>query len=448
MSQHRPTPPTRGTASARRAPGDGNWFRRRHTAKKRRLAAMTRRRRIWRRVGVSSTWLLALFAVVLVTLTLAFYQLTRVPKPADLAINQIAMITYSDGTPMAKIGDTDRTIVSLSKVPVPVRDAVLAAEDRGFYSESGVSVRGTLRAAANDLTGGDTQGGSGITQQYVKNAYLNDSRTLSRKLKELAIAIKLDREYSKNQILEWYLNTIYFGRGAYGIEAAAQAYFKLDVSQLNVSQGAMLAGLIQAPSDYDPATALTLATQRWNYVLDGLVSMKKLSVATRAEPDLPEDGRPVDRSARRHRADRAHRAAGEGRTDRGRHQCRHPQHRRPDHPDHDQPQRPERGAERDRSGLRRPHSPAGEGQTPGSPRRGRPDQRRRARLLRGVGRHRGGLRPGLAPARVVLQAVHAGRGAQCEPGRQETGLCHQLDRRRFAAGHRAGRAAADLQRSG
>ena len=99
---------------------------------------------------------------------------------------------------------------------------VLAAEDRNFYNEPGVSITGTIRAALNDLTGGDTQGGSGITQQYAKNAYLSNSRTLSRKLKELAIAVKLSRDYSKDQILEFYLNTVYFGRGTYGIEAASQ----------------------------------------------------------------------------------------------------------------------------------------------------------------------------------------------------------------------------------
>ena len=95
-----------------------------------------------------------------------------------------------------------------------------------------------MRAALSDLTGGDTQGGSGITQQYVKNAYLNNARTLTRKLKELMIAVKLSRKYSKDQILEFYLNTVYFGRGAYGIQAAAQAFFDVDVSKLTVAQGA------------------------------------------------------------------------------------------------------------------------------------------------------------------------------------------------------------------
>jgi membrane peptidoglycan carboxypeptidase len=276
-----------GSDPATRPGGVGNWFKRRHARKKRRLAAMTRKKRVWRRVGLAFTWLLALFAVTLVVATFAFYQLTNVPKPTDLKINQIATITYADGSPMATIGETNRTIVPLAKVPENVRWAVLAAEDRRFYTDSGISFRGTIRAALNDIKGGDTQGGSGITQQYVKNAYLNNERTLSRKLRELAIAVKLDREYSKDQILEWYLNTIYFGRGAYGIEAASRAYFGVDVDKLTVTQGAMLAGLIQAPADYDPATALKLATDRWNYVLDGMVTIKKLSATDRAAQVFP-----------------------------------------------------------------------------------------------------------------------------------------------------------------
>ncbi len=253
---------------------------------------MSRRGRIARRIAVVFTWLLSLLVVVMVVAVLAFYQLTRVPNPTDLPALQVATILYSDGSVMARIGPTNRTDVTIAQVPEAVRFDVLAAEDRGFYSESGISFRGTARAALNDLKGGNTQGGSGITQQYVKNKYLNDSRTLSRKLKELAIAVKIDRDYSKNQILEWYLNTIYFGRGAYGIQAAAQAYFGVNVEKLTLNQGAMLAGLIQAPSDYDPAVAPTLARERWSYVLDGMVSTGHLDAGTRAGLTFPATVRP------------------------------------------------------------------------------------------------------------------------------------------------------------
>jgi membrane peptidoglycan carboxypeptidase len=264
-----------------------NWWRGRRARKKRRLAAMTRKRRVWRRVGVTATWLLAFVAVVMLVGVIGFYQLSDVPSPADITENQVATIEWADGSTMARIGTEDRTIVALSKVPETVRWAVLAAEDRGFYSEPGVSVKGTLRAALSDLTGGNTQGGSGITQQYVKNAYLSDRQTVSRKIKELAISVKLSRDYSKEQILEYYLNTIYFGRGAYGIEAAAEAFFGIASDELTTTQGALLAGLLQAPNTYDPANDLAAATRRWNYVLDGMVSTKHLTAADRAGEVFP-----------------------------------------------------------------------------------------------------------------------------------------------------------------
>lgn len=253
---------------------------------------MSRPRRVWRRVGIGTTWLVGLVAAAMVVAVVAFYQLSRVPSPTDLTFDQVATVTYADGSTMARIGSTNRSPVTLSTVPDHVRWAVLAAEDRGYYSEHGISVRGTLRAAVNDLKGGDTQGGSGITQQYVKNAYLNSERTLDRKLKELAIAVKLDRRYSKDQILAWYLNTIYLGRGAYGIQAASQAYFKTTVDKLTVSQGALLAGLIQAPSDADPANGPGLAQQRWSYVLDGMVSTGHLDPTARAKLRFPATVKP------------------------------------------------------------------------------------------------------------------------------------------------------------
>jgi membrane peptidoglycan carboxypeptidase len=255
----------------------------RRAAKKRRLAKMTRKRRVARRFGIAGTWFLGFIATLVIAAVIAFYTFGDVPRPETLALPQVAEILYSDGSVMAKFGDQNRTIVSIDKVPEAVRYDILAAEDRNFYSESGVSIRGTVRAALSDVTGGDTQGGSGITQQYVKNAYLNDSRSLSRKLKELVIAVKLSREYSKDQILEFYLNTVYFGRGAYGIEAAAQAFFGKDVNQLSLTEGAVLAAQLRAPSYYDPAVNPQAAHERWKYVLDGMVATKHL---TQAQEDL------------------------------------------------------------------------------------------------------------------------------------------------------------------
>lgn len=252
------------------------WWQRRRQRKRARLAGMTRSRRVWRRVGLSAVWLLGAIAVIMVSAVVLFYTLSNVPRPEDLPVPQAALVEYSDGSVLTQLG-TNRIPVPLSKVPPNVRWAVLAAEDRNFYSEPGVSVKGTLRAALHDVVGGDVQGGSGITQQYAKNAYLNDSRTLSRKLRELAIAVKLSRQYSKNQILEWYLNTVYFGRGTYGIEAASEAYFGVGVEKLNIAQGALLAGLLRSPGYYDPAANPGPARDRWRYVMDGLVTTHHLS---------------------------------------------------------------------------------------------------------------------------------------------------------------------------
>jgi membrane peptidoglycan carboxypeptidase len=256
---------------------------------------MTRKKRIWRRVGLIATWCLGGFAFFLVIAVIGLYTLADVPRPEDLKQPQAAIIYYADGSEMAKIGTQNRTIVPLSQVPESMRWAVLSTEDRNFYKDPGFSFTGTARAALSDLTGGDTQGGSGITQQYVKNAYLSSEQTITRKIKELAISVKLAREYSKDDILEFYLNTVYFGRGAYGIEAAAQTWFNEDSSKLTVAQGALLAGLLKAPSGYDPALHPVAAKARWKLVLDNMVVTGHLSgedEAGLAYPDTlpPSDG--------------------------------------------------------------------------------------------------------------------------------------------------------------
>jgi membrane peptidoglycan carboxypeptidase len=259
-------------------PGEPGRWKRRRAAKKRRLAMMSTRKRVLRRIGLLATWLLALLALLATGVAVAVYSVAHVPSPTELQTNQSAIVQYADGSTMATIdGGENRIIVPLSKVPVHVRDAVIAAEDRGFYSEPGISIRGTVRAGINDLKGGSTQGGSTITQQYVKNAYLNSDQTLTRKLKELAISLKLSRQYSKDQILESYLNTIYFGRNAYGIEAASRAYFGVSVSKVSVAQGALLAAVIKSPEYYDPAVTPSAAKARWQYVVDGMVSTGKLT---------------------------------------------------------------------------------------------------------------------------------------------------------------------------
>jgi membrane peptidoglycan carboxypeptidase len=269
-------------------------YRRRRAATKARVAAMTPGRRWGRRALIAGTWLLGFIAVLMVAVIIMYNAFTDVPRPETLPLSQVATIEYADGTTLAQIGSQDRTIVNIHQVPAHVKWAILAAEDRNFYHEPGVSIRGTLRAAVSDVFGGSTQGGSGITQQYVKNAYLSNSQTLTRKLKELMIAVKLSRQYSKDQILEFYLNTVYLGRGAYGIQAASHAYFGKDVQQLSVAEGALLAGLLRAPGYYDPAVNPAQSKQRWFYVLDGMVKTGHLTQAQESQLTFPKTKAPKD----------------------------------------------------------------------------------------------------------------------------------------------------------
>jgi membrane peptidoglycan carboxypeptidase len=178
--------------------------------------------------------------------------------------------------------------VTLDQIAKPAREAVLAAENRSFYSDPGISFTGIIRATYNNLTGGSTQGGSTITQQYVKNAILqNSDQTFARKFQELFLAIKLDNNYSKDQILENYLNTIYYGRGAYGIEAAANTYFGVHAAELTPQQGAVLAVLIRSPSRYDPEVSPADAQDRWGRVLDAMVDEGWLSSKDRSASVYP-----------------------------------------------------------------------------------------------------------------------------------------------------------------
>ncbi len=233
-----------------------------------------------------------MIAAILVTagLIAAAYATTSIPTPNTNATAQLTTIYASDGkTVIARIG-TNRIDVPLSAIPIQLQHAVLAAEDRQFFNEPAVSATGTLRALFEDLRGADiTQGGSTITQQYVKNAFLSAQRTFTRKLDEILIAIKLGQTTSKAQILDDYLNTIYFGRDAYGVQAAATAYFGKPLSQLTVADDAVLAEVIQAPTDLDPGVKADrpAAQARFQYVINGMVSQGWLTAAKAAKVHLP-----------------------------------------------------------------------------------------------------------------------------------------------------------------
>ncbi|MFK3980649.1 transglycosylase domain-containing protein [Micromonospora sp. NPDC050397] len=194
-----------------------------------------------------------------------------VPLPKEPVVVQASVLYYNDGkTILARVGISDRTDVTLDRIPLAVRRAVLAAEDRSYYDHVGVSPRGVLRAAWANLFDGASEGASTITQQYARNAYLTQDVTAERKAKEFALALKLEREYSKDEILQRYLNTIYFGRGAYGIQAAASAYFGVQVDQLTLEQGAVLASLIKDPWGFDPVVDRENAEYRFRWLLTSM----------------------------------------------------------------------------------------------------------------------------------------------------------------------------------
>ncbi|MER6030412.1 transglycosylase domain-containing protein [Streptomyces sp. NPDC001851] len=281
---------TTGTPSeGQPAPGDGEG---KGKAKKPKRPKRTG----WRRIIPTWRMVLGTFVIgilLLVGLFFLGYSLVKIPPANALATKQANVYFYADGSQIAR--DTrdsqiNREKVSLAEVSKDAQHAVLAAEDRDFYSESAVDPKAMLRAAWNTATGKGKQSGSTITQQYVKNYYLGQEQTLTRKAREFFISIKLDRNKSKDQILEGYLNTSYFGRGAYGIQAAAQAYFGADARDLDPARAAYLAALVNAPSEYDVVAHpenKAAAVARWNYVLDGMVKKGWLSESKRAGMKFP-----------------------------------------------------------------------------------------------------------------------------------------------------------------
>ncbi|MFD8738117.1 transglycosylase domain-containing protein [Streptomyces sp. NPDC059618] len=222
---------------------------------------------------------------------IVLYMVVSVPEGNAAAKRQSNIYKYSDGTLLGRSGKVNREIVDLSKVPKSVQKTFVAAENKTFYNDSGIDLKGTARGLINTLSGKGKQGGSTITQQYVKNYYLSQDQTVTRKLKEMVISLKVDRQKSKDDILAGYINTSYYGRNAYGIQAAAQAYYREDAQKLTVAQGAYLASLLQAPSQYDWAvaskTGKRLVEARWNYTLDNMVQMHWLDAGERAGLKFP-----------------------------------------------------------------------------------------------------------------------------------------------------------------
>ena len=218
------------------------------------------------------------------------YFTVSIPDPNAYVNSQSTIIQYADGSEIGRIGSENRTVVTLAEIPVQVRNAVMAAEDRGFYSNRAFSPTGIARAVWNNLQGGSLQGGSTITQQYAKTAFLTPERSIQRKIKELVIAIKLENQFTKDQILENYLNTIYFGRGSYGVQTASQVYFATTVDQLTTAQSAVLASILRSPGLYDPGFKkenLPRLEKRFAYVIDGMVKANWLDAETAKKIKFP-----------------------------------------------------------------------------------------------------------------------------------------------------------------
>jgi membrane peptidoglycan carboxypeptidase len=245
----------------------------------------------WRRLvlvggGGGLLLLLGLFGIA--------YAATDVPPVKADASAQATVLLYADGGEIGRVGQQNRVVVPLSEVPDHVQKAVLAAEDRGFYTEPGISPKGILRALFTNIRGGGVQqGGSSITQQYAKNAFLTQDRTYTRKVKEVLIALKMSRTVSKDKVLEDYLNTIYFGRGASGIEVAAQTYFGKRARDLTLAEGAVLASSIRSPAAYDPTRHRERAEDRFEYVVNGMIEegwLEQGETAGLAYPRVLEPG--------------------------------------------------------------------------------------------------------------------------------------------------------------
>ena len=241
-----------------------------------------------RRIGVGA--LATGFAVALIGLLglTIRYAMLDVPAPSDFALEQASTFYYADGTEIGRLGEAEREIVDATALPAHVSQVFVAAEDRSFYTKPGVDIVGTTRALFRTVILGERQGGSTITQQYVERFYVGETTTsITGKIDEALLALKIDQQQEKDQILSNYMNTIYFGRGAYGIEVAAQKYFGKSAAELTVSEAALLAGLLPAPSSWDPRLNPEQSEFRWNYVLDGMVAIGALTQEERDAQTFP-----------------------------------------------------------------------------------------------------------------------------------------------------------------
>ncbi|MUL42751.1 penicillin-binding protein [Streptomonospora sp. PA3] len=250
---------------------------------------------LWWRATRASLIALAACAVLMLGGFGIAYAVIEVPDVAkEEATNQGSTFYYADGKTQFAERGVDREPVDYEQIPEQVQEAVISAEDRGYWDSPGVSITGTFRAVWFTVTGQQVQGGSTITQQFVRNYFEGVSReqTVTRKLKEIIIALKVDQspDMDKQWVMEQYLNTIYFGRNAYGIQSAAQAYYHKDVGELTAAESAFLAAAIQQPSIYGQADSHTTPEMegRWQYVVDGMVETGAITQAEADKMEFPE----------------------------------------------------------------------------------------------------------------------------------------------------------------
>ncbi|PZF81499.1 transglycosylase domain-containing protein [Jiangella anatolica] len=260
-----------------------------------RYRAGRKKRTGWRRVfnwKVFGFTVLGMFLLFAGAIGLAFAMID-VPEPNDFSTSEATIVYWDDGqTELGRFSAENREIVGIEEMPETLQQAVVAAEDRSFYENSGFSLTGMARAGWDALRGSSSAGGgSTITQQYVKNYYLTQDRSYTRKLRELVISVKIDADVDKDQILADYLNTIWFGRATYGVQTASRSYFGVDVADLDLAQSAALAAILRSPTLYDPTLGPENAerfAQRFQYVIDGMVTTGAIDQAT-ADATVPPE---------------------------------------------------------------------------------------------------------------------------------------------------------------
>lgn len=250
------------------------------------------KRRLWLRILLWVTVTVVSLGLVGAGVVAYAYSTVKLPDPNSDFRTNTSFVYYAGGK--KAIGSyqvQNRITIPYSEMPQYVKDGIVAAENRSFWTDPGISVNGLFRAALGlvGIQGADntaTGGGSTITQQYIKIMYLTQERSLSRKATEILLAAKMGGELSKEQILEGYLNTVYFGRGAYGIEAAAKTYFKKTSSKLDLAESVALSAIVNSPGNLDPAAGDKQAAdllERYQYALNGMVEMGMITAAQRAE---------------------------------------------------------------------------------------------------------------------------------------------------------------------